>query len=83
MLSRFAWTRSVTSGTLRLHAKSHFVLGDARFDFRVEFLFELKFVQRVQFVQHRPPAGAAGTVRIGHDTGRALCRGETGSPGNA
>ena len=39
-----------------LHPVSHFILGDARFNFRIQLALELKFVQGVEFIEQRAPA---------------------------
>ena len=48
----------------RLHAESHLILGDPRFDFGVEFLCELALVESTELVEHCAAAGTTDAVGI-------------------
>ena len=53
-------------GYRRLHAKRHFILGDARINFRVADLAEVLAVQCLHVVEHRATRVAADTSRVAH-----------------
>ena len=61
-------------GHRRLHPVGHFVLGDARIDFRVHYAFVLALVQFAQIVQHAPPGGSIDARRVIQIQYRVLAR---------
>ncbi len=61
----------------RLHAIGHLVLGDARFDFGVEFGGERQLVEGADLLEHGPPAALADAVGVGEVKNGVVARGET------